>query len=697
MSLYLVTGVAGFIASRVAGQLLAAGHAVVGLDNLNDYYDVRLKDYRLAGLMGETAWRPGASPRQSQYGGPARRTAGEGRFIFEAMDIEDRAGLERIFSEFQFDAVFNLAARAGVGYSVENPHVYLTTNAHGTLNLLECQRRHGVRKMVLASTSSLYAGCPMPFTEEQPVNTPLSPYAATKKAAELLAHSYHQLHGLDISVVRYFTVFGPAGRPDMSIFRFMRWMDNDQPLQLYGDGRQSRDFTFVEDIARGTILAAKSVGYEIINLGGGRQPVSLQSVIARLEKIMGRTARISNQPPQTADIMETWAEIAKAERLLGWRPVTMLDDGLAKTWEWYQASTRLAATGKNLTPSFPMNTSPPDNLTGKSVLVTGGTGSFGKAFVAALLREHPGVRRVVVYSRDELKQFDMAQTFPQTKDGRIRYFIGDVRDGDRLRRACEGVDIIVHAAALKQVPTAEYNPMECIKTNIYGAEHVVEAALDLAVETVVALSTDKAAAPINLYGATKLCSDKLFIAANNFRGKRKTRFSVVRYGNVLGSRGSVIPFFLERRRTGTLPITDPRMTRFNISLTEGVALVRHAIEAARGGEIFVPKIPSYRILDVAEAIGPGCKRETVGIRPGEKIHEEMITESDSFSTVDCGPHFAILSPNYHYTVDDYIAQTGARRVIEGFRYNSGENTDWLSVEQLRELIREQLDPSFQPT
>jgi len=343
-----------------------------------------------------------------------------------------------------------------------------------------------------------------------------------------------------------------------------------------------------------------------------------------------------------------------------------------------------------------MNTSPPNNLTGKSVLVTGGTGSFGKAFVAALLREHPGVRRVVVYSRDELKQFEMAQTFPQTKDGRIRYFIGDVRDGDRLRRACEGVDVIVHAAALKQVPTAEYNPMECIKTNIYGAEHVVEAALDLAVETVVALSTDKAAAPINLYGATKLCSDKLFIAANNFRGKRKTRFSVVRYGNVLGSRGSVIPFFLERRRTGTLPITDPRMTRFNISLVEGVALVRHAIEAARGGEIFVPKIPSYRILDVAEAIGPGCKREMVGIRPGEKIHEEMITESDSFSTVDCGPHFAILSPNYHYSIEDYIAQTGARRVTEGFRYNSGENTEWLSVEQLRGLIREQLDPSFQP-
>ncbi len=333
-------------------------------------------------------------------------------------------------------------------------------------------------------------------------------------------------------------------------------------------------------------------------------------------------------------------------------------------------------------------------LEGKSILVTGGTGSFGKAFVATLLRDHPEVRRIVVYSRDELKQFEMAQTFPQTRTGRVRYFIGDVRDRDRLRRACEGVDIVVHAAALKQVPAAEYNPMECIKTNIHGAENVVEAALDHSIEVVVALSTDKAAAPINLYGATKLCSDKLFIAANNFRGARKTRFSVVRYGNVLGSRGSVIPFFLERRRTGVLPITDPRMTRFNISLQEGVTMVLRAIAEAQGGEIFVPKIPSYRILDVAEAIAPSCRREIVGIRPGEKIHEEMITTSDALCTLDLGHIFAILPAGV--SLAEYASANGGKPVPEGFHYNSAENTDWLTVAQLRDLIRLQLDASFQP-
>jgi FlaA1/EpsC-like NDP-sugar epimerase len=238
--------------------------------------------------------------------------------------------------------------------------------------------------------------------------------------------------------------------------------------------------------------------------------------------------------------------------------------------------------------------------------------------------------------------------------------------------------------------------MECIKTNIHGAENVVDVALDLSVESVVALSTDKAAAPINLYGATKLCSDKLFIAANNVRGRRKTRFNVVRYGNVLGSRGSVVPFFLERRRSGVLPITDPRMTRFNISLAEGVALVLQALQSSFGGEIFVPKIPSYRILDVAEAIAPSCRREVIGIRPGEKIHEEMITPSDSFNTVDLGPRYAILAQNYRYSIEEYIAATGAKRVTEGFNYNSGENTDWLTVEQLRALIRRHLDESFQP-
>ncbi len=336
MALYLITGAAGFIASRVAELLLAQGHAVVGVDNLNDYYDVRLKDYRLARLMGDTTWQPGADARRSQFGGRGRRTAGGGRFVFEAVDIEDRAGLEQLFREFRFDAVFNLAARAGVAYSVVNPHVYLTTNTHGTLNLLECQRQFGVKKMVLASTSSLYAGSPLPFTEEQPVNAPLSPYAASKKAAELFAHSYSKLHGLDITVVRYFTVFGPAGRPDMSIFRFIEAIEQGRALPLYGDGTQSRDFTFVDDIARGTILATRLLGYEIINLGGGRSPTTLADVIARIENALGRKAIIAGHPPIAADLKATRADIAKAANLLGWQPKIAFDEGLAATIAWHR-------------------------------------------------------------------------------------------------------------------------------------------------------------------------------------------------------------------------------------------------------------------------------------------------------------------------------------------------------------------------
>ena len=259
------------------------------------------------------------------------------------------------------------------------------------------------------------------------------------------------------------------------------------------------------------------------------------------------------------------------------------------------------------------------------ILLTGGTGSFGKAFIAETLRRFPDLRRLVVYSRDELKQWELQQLFPVDRYPQLRFFLGDVRDQDRLRRALERVDTVVHAAALKQVPAAEYNPMEFVKTNVLGAENVIQACLDTGVRRVVALSTDKAAAPINLYGATKLCSDKLFIAANNIKGKRDLRFSVVRYGNVMGSRGSVIPFFLNQARKGVLPITDPAMTRFNISLQEGVAMVLWTLEHALGSELLVPKIPSYRIMDVAEAIGPGCEKPIVGIRPGEKIHEEMIT------------------------------------------------------------------------
>lgn len=335
-------------------------------------------------------------------------------------------------------------------------------------------------------------------------------------------------------------------------------------------------------------------------------------------------------------------------------------------------------------------------LSKKSILITGGTGSFGKAFVKAILAKYPDVRRLVIYSRDELKQFEMAQQFDPKKYPALRYFIGDVRDGDRVRRAMEGIDTVVHAAALKQVPAAEYNPFECIKTNVLGAQNVIEACLDTNVENVVALSTDKAAAPINLYGATKLCSDKLFTAANNIKGSRDIRFSVVRYGNVMGSRGSVIPFFLNKRASGVLPITDPDMTRFNISLEDGVKMVLWALKNAQGGEIFVPKIPSYRIVDVASAIGPKCEQRVVGIRPGEKVHEEMITESDSWKTIDLKRYFAILPSADQAVIKRYSQAHGGALVPNGYSYNSGTNDNFLTVEQIRDLIRTHVEPGFAP-
>ncbi len=334
-------------------------------------------------------------------------------------------------------------------------------------------------------------------------------------------------------------------------------------------------------------------------------------------------------------------------------------------------------------------------LSGKSILVTGGTGSFGKTFIKTVLQRYPDVRRVVVYSRDELKQFEMAQIMPDTKYPQMRYFIGDVRDRDRLTRACEGIDIIIHAAALKQVPAAEYNPFEAIKTNVLGAQNVIDAAMDQGVKKVVALSTDKAAAPINLYGATKLCSDKLFVSANNFKGSRDLSFSVVRYGNVMGSRGSVIPFFMDRRKEGVLPITDPEMTRFNITLDQGVEMVLHALPNMWGGEIFVPKIPSYRIRDIAKAIAPECEQKIIGIRPGEKLHEEMITSTDSINSLDFETHFVIMPSMPLWDVNEYMLVNGCKRCTPGFAYNSGTNTEWLSVEQLRHMIRDHCDPSFE--
>lgn len=314
-------------------MLLAKGDTVVGIDNLNDYYDVRLKDYRLGSLLGDDRWKRNANSKVSAY--CADLECRHAKFVFRPLDIENLAPLEALFGEFHFDAVFNLAARAGVRASMANPHVFLSTNTEGTLNILECQRKFGVKKQVLASTSSLYAGCPMPFTEDQPVNTPLSPYAAAKKAAELMAYSYHRLYGLDISVLRYFTVFGPAGRPDMAPLRFVKWIDDGTPIVLYGDGSQSRDFTYVDDIARGTILAAKQLGYEIINLGGGRNPISLLSVIAIIEKALQKKAVVENRPVHIADMRETWADISKAKRLFNWEPCTTPAEGFQKAVDWH--------------------------------------------------------------------------------------------------------------------------------------------------------------------------------------------------------------------------------------------------------------------------------------------------------------------------------------------------------------------------
>jgi UDP-N-acetylglucosamine 4,6-dehydratase len=335
-------------------------------------------------------------------------------------------------------------------------------------------------------------------------------------------------------------------------------------------------------------------------------------------------------------------------------------------------------------------------LNNKVVLITGGTGFFGKKFIESILTRYPSVKKIIIYSRDELKQSILKERYSDRDYPHLRFFIGDVRDKDRLKRACEGVDVIIHAAAIKQVDTAEYNPTECIKTNIEGAENVIHAALDCGVQNVVALSTDKACAPINLYGATKLVSDKLFTAANNIRGSKDIKFSVVRYGNVMGSRGSVVPFFLKKKSEGVIPITHEEMTRFNISLQSGVDMVMYAIENHLGGEIFIPKIPSYRILDLANAIAPNCEISIVGIRPGEKLHEEMITSADSLNTIDLGHYYVILpSISYCYTEDEYMTHYAADKVPLGFTYNSGTNTEWESVDTLRRMIIKHVDPDFE--
>jgi UDP-N-acetylglucosamine 4,6-dehydratase len=325
-------------------------------------------------------------------------------------------------------------------------------------------------------------------------------------------------------------------------------------------------------------------------------------------------------------------------------------------------------------------------LDGASILLTGGTGSFGKRFVSRVLDKFKPTR-LAVYSRDELKQFQMRQEYPVDRYPALRFFIGDVRDKERLYRALDGVDVVVHAAALKQVPAAEYNPLEAIKTNVMGAANMIDAAIDRNVKRVLALSTDKAANPVNLYGATKLCSDKLFVAANAYSGMHRTRFSVVRYGNVVGSRGSVIPYFLAQRSTGKLSITDPRMTRFLITLDQGVDLVIQALEDMLGGEIYVPKIPSVRVTDLARVIGPNCEQEVIGIRPGEKLHEAMIGEDDARLTLEFDRHFVIQPSHTFWNHKDYLAGKPAGRPCpDGFSYVSDTNPHYLNDDEIRELV-----------
>ena len=324
-------------------------------------------------------------------------------------------------------------------------------------------------------------------------------------------------------------------------------------------------------------------------------------------------------------------------------------------------------------------------LKNKSILITGGTGSFGVTFVNEILKYHKIIKKIIVFSRDELKQFEMSEKFSTEKYPKLRYFLGDLRDKERVSRALDDIDIVVHAGALKQVPKAEYDPFEYIKTNVLGAQNLIEACLDKKVKNVIALSTDKAVSPINLYGATKLCSDKLFLAANNIKGKNKIKFSVVRYGNVMGSRGSVIPFFIKKKQEGYLPITDKNMTRFNMSIEDAVSMVLWSLKNNHGGEIFVPKMPSYKILDLAKAISPNAKIKIIGIRPGEKVEEQLITNAESRKTLDLGKYYAILGTDNKKINNFYLKKY--KKVGKDFTYTSGSNNKFMTILELKKIIK----------
>lgn len=649
---FLITGGAGFIGSNLVEYLLRynAGYVRV-LDNLSNGYYENIQDF-----------------------------IGLPNFEFLEGDIRNLETCKMAVEGVNF--ISHQAALGSVPRSIADPITSNEVNIGGFLNMLSAAKDSPVlKKMVYAASSSTYGDSAKLPKIEGNEGSPLSPYAVTKLVNELYADVFSRVYGFNTIGLRYFNIFGPKQNPDnpyaavVPIF-CQAFLDGLPPL-INGDGETSRDFTFVENAIQANIRALFANGFskhEVFNVACGDQ-ISLNEMVFHLQTISLKDIKAQYGPERVGDVRHSKACISKIKNLLDYKPNISFKDGLQKVFQWYKE--------KKI------------KMKDKTVLITGGTGSLGKALTGHIFKNFPEVKKVIIFSRDEQKQFQMAQEFPENKFPQIRFFLGDVRDEQRLIRAFQDVDIVIHAAAMKHVHLAEYNPDECIKTNIGGAQNVIRAALQCGVSNVVALSTDKACAPINLYGATKLTSDKLFVAANNIRGSNPIKFSVVRYGNVMGSNGSVIPFFLKKKKEGKLPITDSGMTRFNITLQGGVDMVMHAINNAWGGEIFIPKIPSYRITDVATAVAPECKQVIIGIRPGEKIHEEMITSSDSFYTYDLGKYYTILPSVPNFNINDFITSFGAKKVAEGFSYDSGTNAEWETIESLRILIKEHVDLNFE--